>query len=181
MSSNFDYNYPPTYAAACPSPDYSRDLCPSERLVESSISPPPYVPHNRISRVTSTASNSSTSSYTDYGTEYGTILASSNSSSSHRATPTDTNSPRPRYVYTSGNVELDLGEREGNHTIPSYGLNGLIRGVVKLKKLSHVQSIVISVCLLGHYRYIVPNALFSWKAAHRRWLCKRDWHPVTAP
>lgn len=131
------YSCPPTYATAVPVPDYSRDPDPSERLVESSISPPPY-----MTRVTSIASVSSISSHSDYVAEYGSSRASS---SIHSAGPLIAETPLSRYVYTSGNVELDLGPRpEESRSIPSYGRNGLIRGVVRLKKHSHVQAIVIT-------------------------------------
>jgi hypothetical protein len=139
--SSLNYNCPPTYATAFPSPDYSRDPNPTEQLVESSISPPPYV--TEVSRITSIASTSSGSTYSDYGSEYGSSRAGS---SGHSYTPPAVpDTPRSRYVYTAGNVELDLGEREEGHAIPSYGRQGLIRGVVRLKRFSHVQSIVITV------------------------------------
>lgn len=138
--SSLDYNCPPTYATAVPAPDYSRDPNPTESLVESSISPPPYI--------TRVASITSTSSYSEYEAEYGSSRASSSraSSSIRQPTPVIPETPQPRYVYTSGNLELDLGPRpEDNHAIPSYGRNGLIRGVVRLKKRSHIQAIIITV------------------------------------
>lgn len=136
--SSLNYNLPPTYATAFPSPDYSRDPNPTEQLVESSISPPPYI--TEVSRVTSVASTSSGSTYSDYGSEYGSSRAGSSGNP-----PVIPDAPMSRYVYTTGNVELDLGEREEGRAIPSYGRQGLIRGVVRLKKFSHVQSIVITV------------------------------------
>lgn len=147
--SSLNYSNPPTYATAFPSPDYSRDPNPCERLVESSISPPPY-----ITRVTSIDSASSISSYSDYAAQYGSSRASSSIQPPSLVIET---TPQLRYVYTSGGVDLDLGPRpEGNQAIPSYGRNGLVRGVVKLKKLSHVQAIVITVssALFPHtFRY----------------------------
>jgi hypothetical protein len=126
-----NHDCPPTYATAFPSPDYSRDPTPTEQLVESSISPPPYA--DGVSRLTSTSPGPSSS--VDHGAASRPYTPPVNSDAI----------PRPRYIYTSGNVQLDLGERDENRAIPSYGRRGLVRGVVRLGKLSHVRSVVVTV------------------------------------
>lgn len=54
-------------------------------------------------------------------------------------------------MYRSGSIELDLGPRplpdQANPTpsaIPSFGLGATIRGQVRLKKLNHVQGVIVN-------------------------------------
>jgi hypothetical protein len=145
--SSLDCSGPPHYDVAVPSPEYSRNPDPSESLVESSLSPPPYFTRTHSNPVSSRASGSSFYGI-DIADEYRALETIYGSTSSlRRVPPAIVDTPRTSYIFTSGNIELDLGARpEENRTIPSYGKNGIIKGVVKVKKVSHVQAVTISVC-----------------------------------
>ncbi|PVF99693.1 hypothetical protein CPB86DRAFT_783313 [Serendipita vermifera] len=184
MSSSLRYNCPPSYGVAVPSPDYSRDPDPSEQLVESSIIPPPYI--QRVTSIASTSSSTSglsslfgssrPQSMSANGVEeYEQLTYSPSAALSHTLSrltqSTNGDSPRSipsdldaqsvsggdkRYTFSAGSIELDLGERPEGQSIPSYGLEGLVRGIVKLKKLSHVQAITIT--LEGRAQTMVMQA-----------------------
>jgi hypothetical protein len=143
--SSLDYSEPPHYDVAVPSPDYSRNPDPSESLVESSLSPPP-----DLTRTHSNSSRASGSNFygIDIADEYRALETIYGSTRSlPEVPPAIVDTPRTSYVFTSGNIELDLGVRpEENRTIPSYGKNGIIKGLIKVKKMSHVQAVTVSVC-----------------------------------
>ncbi|KAG8749155.1 hypothetical protein FRC14_001638 [Serendipita sp. 396] len=116
-------------------------------------------------------SRSSNSNSTRPSTSSSAASSSSNSSSSNAqtaqttssisggvvpaaATASSSSSPAERYITRVGSIELDLGPRRetdqgaaagaASSSFPTYGLNGHIRGEVRLKKMSHVQAIVVS-------------------------------------
>ncbi|KAG8809575.1 hypothetical protein FRC17_003378 [Serendipita sp. 399] len=69
------------------------------------------------------------------------------------ATPSPaSSSSTERYISRAGSIELDLGPRRepeeghptGSSSFATYGLNGIIRGEIRLKKMSHVQSVIVS-------------------------------------
>lgn len=130
--SSLHYNPPPSYAATVPTPNYSTVPLPCEELVELALNPPPYLTR------TSSSSSSSSSSLGE------SSLQSSAASSSRPSTSQGARveEPSKHFIFSSGNIELDLGPKDGD--IPSYGLQGRVRGVVRIKKMNHVQGIVIS-------------------------------------
>ncbi|KAG8814047.1 hypothetical protein FRC17_001307 [Serendipita sp. 399] len=182
-----DSTFPPSYAAALPSPDYSQAPLPSEEVVESSFHPPPY-PLTRVgSNVPSVASSSRTrtSWLSDWLYEHSIGTATSVDSVSGEipneqaeTASTAAMSARPstasssgtntrisfistipptipetqeRYRYHSGSIELDLGPRPdpderstSTSTFPTYGAGGTVKGTVSLKKMSHVQGVVVA-------------------------------------
>lgn len=149
MSSN-ECSSPPGYDFVMPSPDYSRNPNPLfEEVVEYSASPPPYLTRTHSNSVSSRSSSSNFYGL-DIADEYRALETIYGSTSAlPRVAPPIVNTPKTSYNYTSGSIELDLGQRpEEKRTIPSYGKNGIIKGVVKLKKLSHVQSVTLSVCTI---------------------------------
>lgn len=142
MSLTFDPSQLPDYDSI-PAPDYTRRLDPSEALVDSSVCPPPYIgrPHSSSTSPSSVFGLSVAEEYRALQTIYG--QGTDSPSGSLDQIPAD---PVSRYIYTSGNIELDLGPRyDENRSIPSYGRGSTIKGTVTLKKLSRVQALNITV------------------------------------
>jgi hypothetical protein len=52
------------------------------------------------------------------------------------------------YIYSSGRLVLNLGPKLWNTAVPSYGRNTAVEGYVKVKKLSHISKVVVSVSLI---------------------------------
>ncbi|KAG8804658.1 hypothetical protein FRC18_007031 [Serendipita sp. 400] len=101
----------------------------------------------------STSSSAATSSSSSSSSNAQTAQTTSTSGGVVPAAATATaasSSPAERYITRVGSIELDLGPRRetvqgaASSSFPTYGLNGHIRGEVRLKKMSHVQAIVVS-------------------------------------
>lgn len=127
------HNCPPSYASIVPAPDYTSVPVAGEELVELALRPPPYL--TRTS--TSTSHLASSVDIEQPANPPSTIR----SAEPVNATPKSSNREQ-RFVSRVGSIELDLGPRNEN-TTPSFGLNGRVHGDVRIKKLSHVQSITL--------------------------------------
>jgi hypothetical protein len=147
--------------------------------MEASIPSPPYI-QRELSRESNPSSGSNRNSYqypnsvNSGGAGSGGGSGSSGASSRHRhsnassistgngiyspanpanvETQPSVDTPE-RFVYSSGNIELDLGERLEGFQHPSYGRNGIIRGEVKMKKMSSVKSITLVVRNLSLFSF----------------------------